>query len=166
MNPRAKINPWIFVLLAAIGIGVGHGTQLLLSGSGRPPFIPPVSLPATLVLIGAILAFLGIRLVRIIEKKSDTPVNPFHAVRLLAGARAGQFSGTLFTGFGIGLVILVLTRTVPAGPETWIPMVATALSGVLLAGAGFFAERCCRIPPEDDAEKQRDEVPDGEPDPA
>lgn len=165
MNQRARVNAWAFVLLVVVGIGAGHGLQVILSGSGRPPFVPPLSLPATLLILAVILVYLGIRLARAVQHQREGRVNPFHAVRLLAGARAGQFSGALFFGFGVGLAILVLTRTVPAAPATWAPMVAAAVAGALLFAAGLFAERSCRIPPDDESAKEPEELPDGEPDP-
>lgn len=165
MSPKASVSPWLLVLLIGLGGAVGHFTQTLLSGMGRPPFVPPVSLPASLVIIALVLWILAIRLTRAIERKSEQPVNPFHAVRLLAGARAGQFSGALFAGFGAGLIVEVTTRTVPAGSATWIPMIATSVAAVILMVTSWFAERACRVPPEDPQRDEGDEaLPEGEPD--
>ncbi|MBN9613394.1 MAG: DUF3180 family protein, partial [Actinobacteria bacterium] len=74
------------------------------------------------------------------RRRAKKPVNPFHAVRLLAGARAGQFAGALFAGFGGGSLLQLLTRSVMAPAETWVPMMLVLTSGVILLICGIIAE--------------------------
>ncbi len=85
--------------------------------------------------------------------------NPFHAVRLLAAARAAQFTGALFGGFGLGLFLMVVSRVAQLATEIWLPMTLTTAIGTLLFIAGILAEHACRIPPKDgETDEETDEV--------
>lgn len=147
---------------AAVGAAIGVIVQLFRSAGGTPPFVPPVSLAATLLVIAGVILALGWALRRAVTRASERPVNPFHAVRLLAGARASQFAGALLGGFGGGLLVQVLTRTVIPPSATWLPMLFVLLAGAVLLLAGALAEWWCRVPPtEGDAEGDAD--PDAAP---
>jgi hypothetical protein len=150
---------------AAIGVAVGLLVQLSLSSRGFPPLIPPLSLSVTLVFIAAVLLGFGIRLRRSLSGASR-PVNPFHAVRLLAGARAGQVVGALFGGFGLGLVLSLLGRSVPAPVATWVPMLLVVGSGLTLVVCAAVTERLCRVPPGQGAGDGDDDDLDPGPEPA
>ncbi|HEY0260882.1 MAG TPA: DUF3180 domain-containing protein, partial [Lacisediminihabitans sp.] len=77
------------------------------------------------------------------------PIDPFYATRVLVLAKASALSGALLTGFGIGITVYLLTRSVVPVSSVG-PAVATIIgSGVLLAG-GLVAEHMCTIPPGDD----------------
>jgi len=145
------MNPLAVVAAAAMGAAVGLVVQFALTGRGQAPFVPPISLPVTLVLLAAVLLFFGLRLRRTVAKRPGA-VNPFHAVRLLAAARAGQLVGGLLGGLGAGFVLALLGRTVPAPFETWLPMVLTLIAGAVLVACAAIAEHLCRVPPGDDAE--------------
>lgn len=163
MRRLERSNPIVTLAVAAVGAALGILVQLALSGRGAPTLVPPLSLPVSLIFIGAVLAALGIRLRRSL-KRGTGAVDPFHAVRLLAASRAGQLVGAGLGGFGGGLALAVLGRSVAPPPATWLPMVLTLLGGAVLVGCAVFAERCCRIPPGADDEEPA-ETP-GEPGPA
>lgn len=155
----------ILSVIAFLGIGVVVGliVQFARSGQGLSPLVPPVSLPATLVVIAGVLIVLAVILHRRVRAIGETPeqargqgpVNPFHAVRLLAGAKAAQYAGALFGGFGGGLALQLLTRSVMPKEEIWWPMILVLGAGVALAVCGMIAEWLCRVPP-DDTESGRD----------
>lgn len=155
MNRMQRTSPLAILAFAAIGIAVGLLVQLARSAGGSPPLVPPVSLAATLLVIAVVLIVLAILLRRAVRSGSDEehrggprrPVNPFHAVRLLAGARAGQFAGALFAGFAGGSALQLLTRTVPPPGSTWVPMLLVLIGGIVLAVCGILAELLCRVPP-------------------
>ena len=149
--------------IAAFGVAglvAGVLVQVFRSTRGDAPFVPPASLPATLLVIAAVVLALGIALRRAVTRASGRPVNPFHAVRLLAGARASQFVGSILGGFGLGLLAQVLTRSVVPPSATWMPMLLVAVAGMVLLVAGAIAEWMCRVPPDasdgTDAELQSD----------
>ncbi|MFT4232458.1 MAG: DUF3180 family protein [Leucobacter sp.] len=163
MSRLERSNPLLVLIVAAGGAVLGLLVQRGLSSRGDPPMVPPLSLPASLVLIAVVLVVFGIRLRRALRKGAGA-VNPFQAVRLLAAARAGQLVGALLGGFGGGLAVAVLGRSVPAPSATWIPMLLMLLGGAVLLGCAVFAEHCCRLPPgsgEDEGEE-----PGAEPGPA
>lgn len=152
MRSPERMNPLAPVATAAMGAAAGLVVQFALSGRGQAPFVPPLSLPVTLVLIAALLVFFGVRLRRTVTKR-PADVNPFHAVRLLAAARATQLAGALFGGFGGGLWLSLMGRSVPALTSTWLPMLLTLLAGALLVAAGLVAEHLCKVPPNDKNEE-------------
>ena len=149
------------VAFGVAGLATGVLVQVCLSTRGDAPFVPPVSLPATLLVIAAVVLALGIALRRAVTRVSARPVNPFHAVRLLAGARASQFAGSLLGGFGFGLLAQVMTRSVVPPSPTWLPMLFVAISGIVLLVAGAVAEWLCRVPPDgSDTELEDDHGPE------
>lgn len=151
------------IAAAAMGAAIGWLLQFGLVSRGVPTLVPPVSLPVTLVAVAAVLIVFGIRLRRAVNHRPGD-VNPFHAVRLLVTARAGQFVGALFGGFGAGLWLALLGRSVPPAVSVWLPMLLTVLAGAVLVACAAIAERLCRVPPgsgeeeEGEAEEQASPV--------
>lgn len=158
-----RASPLAVAAFAAVGLAVGLLVQFARSTWGLAPLVPPLSLPVTLVVMGAVLLVLGVMLRRAVTRRSGRPVDPFHAVRLLAGARAAFFAGALFAGFGAGLLLQLLTRSVAAPPGIWLPMLLTLVGGALLAICGAIVESLCRVPPRD---PESDSAPEDEADPA
>lgn len=153
MRPLQRTSPLTVLVFAVVGAVIGLIVQFVRSSRGLAPFVPPTSLAATLVVVAAVLIVLAVILHRAVKPADDEPrpqrkpVNPFHAVRLLAGARAGQFAGSLFGGFGAGLALQLLTRSVMPPAHTWFPMLLVLGSGIALAVCGMIAEWLCRVPP-------------------
>lgn len=148
-----RTNPLTMLAAVAMGVAFGLVVQFALSGRGQAPFVPPISLPVTLVLIAAVLLYFGLRLRRTMTRRPGA-VNPFHAVRLLAAARAGQLVGALLGGLGGGFALALLGRTAPAPAEMWLPMVLTVITGAVLVACAVITEYLCRVPPSDDAEQE------------
>ncbi|MFC5338825.1 DUF3180 family protein [Leucobacter denitrificans] len=146
-----KLNPVNLFGAIAIGVGLGLAVQFILKSRGLSPLVPPYSMAITLVLLAALLIVLGLRLRRHVATGTGA-VNPFQAVRLLATARAGQIVGSLFSGFGGGLLLILVGRSVPAPSATWLPMVVTGAAGLVLLVCAIIAERMCRVPPNDTGE--------------
>lgn len=146
-----RMNPLTLVVAAAIGATLGLLIELALSSRGRPPLVPPYSMSVTLVALAALLIVLALRLRRNLAKGVGA-VNPFHAVRLLATARAGQLVGALFAGFGGGMLLSLAWRSVPAPAPTWAPMLVTAAAGAVLLVCAIIAEHLCRVPPSEHGE--------------
>src|SRR5690554_6530300 len=144
----ARLSILTLLLCGIIGAGAGLLTQTYRSGVGFAPLSPPLSLPASLLVIAIVLFILAHRLKKAIASERKTTVNPFHAVRLLAAARAAQFTGCLFAGFGVGLIVTILNRISQLSVTVWLPMVLTTVMAVVLLIAGIIAENACRIPPE------------------
>lgn len=146
-------SPLATLAFGVSGLSVGLLVHIFRSSRGFAPFVPPLSLPLTLVVLGAAVLIVAMILRRRVTRDTGGNVDPFAAVRVLAGARASQFAGSLFAGFGAGLAIPALLRTVLPSVSAWGPMAAVAVSGLLLLAAGVVAERLCRVPPRDDDEQ-------------
>lgn len=149
MRPMQRMSQLALWAALSIGMAIGLFLQFFLASRGKAPLSPPLSMPLMLVLLVALLLIFGLRLRQQIRRGTGA-VNPFQAVRVLALARAGQIVGAVFGGFGIGLLLSLLGRTVPAALEVWLPMLLTVLSGFTLAVCGIIIERICQIPPGDD----------------
>ena len=106
--------------------------------------------------LAVLLIVLALRLRRNLAKGVGA-VNPFHAVRLLATARAGQLVGALFTGFGGGMLLSLAWRSVPAPGSTWAPMLVTAVAGAVLLACAIVAEHLCRVPPSEHGEESAED---------
>ena len=142
-----RTSPLSIVAFAVVGIGAGLLVQIARSTAGQGALVPPLSLALTMLVMAAVLIVLGIALRRAVTRASGKPVNPFHAVRLLAGSKAGQFAGALLGGFGGGLLLQLLTRSVMPGAELWLPMLFVVFAGVVLVVCGVITESLCRVPP-------------------
>lgn len=158
MHGIQRIHPLNLVATAAVGAALGYTLEFAFSTRGRPPFVPPYSMSIALVLLATLLVGMGLRLRRN-RAKGTGAVNPFQAVRLLATARAGEIVGSLFFGFGAGLLLSLVGRSVPAPAATWLPMLVTSVAGLLLLIGALIAEHFCKVPPGDDGAEQGDEEP-------
>jgi hypothetical protein len=148
-----KLERTSFLALAAaftMGVAAGIFLQFWQSSRGHSTLVPPISLSVTMLMIGGVLLVLGVRLSRAIVKRPGV-IDPFHAVRLLAAARAGQFVGAVFGGLGAGLALALLERSVPASASTWLPMVYVFGAGTVLVICAAVTETLCRVPPGNDA---------------
>jgi hypothetical protein len=58
-------------------------------------------------------------------------------------------SGALLFGFGLGITLFLITRSVvPAIDTVWLAL-ATAIGAGLLCAGGLVAEHFCTLPPDD-----------------
>lgn len=144
----------VILLIVFAGAVIGFVLQAWRSASGYAPFAPPYSLAASLIVLAVLLVILALRLKSAIEHKDGKRVNPFHAVRLLAAARASQITSSVFIGFGVGLLVSLSGRTVGVSSEVWLPMLLTTIGGAVLLAAGLYAENSCRVPPTDDTDAE------------
>ena len=149
--PSVRPTPPLSLLACAVvGAAVGLLLQVARSSAGLAPLIPPLSLPLTLVVLALGVLVLGIVLRRMVTRDTGGNVNPQVAIVTLSAARASQFVGALLGGFAGGLALSLLSRSVPAPVDTWLPMLAALAAGVMLIVCGAVAEYLCRIPPDDD----------------
>lgn len=143
------------IALGVIGVVIGYLLEIALVAAGASMLIPPVSLSITLVAIAVIVVLFAIPIRRAVHSKVRVHVDPFRAMRVAVLAKACSLVGALLTGTGIGIVIYVLTRPIPATSDAvWLSVVA-AVSAVILLVAGLVAEFFCTLPPpqDDDAER-------------
>ncbi len=137
------------------GVVVGYLTDLAVVTSGANAIVPPLSLPITLAGVGVIVVALAWPIRHAVKGKSTKHLDPFRAMRTAVLAKACTMSGALMLGFGIGITLFLLTRTVvPAVGTVWLAF-ATAIGAALLLAGGLVAEAFCTLPPDDtEAEKE------------
>lgn len=149
-------RPGVLAVLFTVGATVMFIAEMLLVRLGEPVFTPPLSLGATLILIGGLLPALAwpirqtTRDTGAHESSARPPaINPFYAMRVLLLAKAGSLTGALLTGAGVGVVMFVIGRVVVVWDSVILAAV-TGLGGVTLVVGSLLAERWCQIPPRDD----------------
>lgn len=154
MKPLQRTGWFPIVAIAIAGFGIGYLAQTALSASGRPPLVPPYSLPATLMTVSVIVLGFAIPLRRSVTGATKKPVNPFVAVRVIAAAKATIVSGALFFGFAAGVLLYFLLRTVAPEAAAWWPVIVTALAGIIQVAIGVIVEWLGRVPPTDSGAEQ------------
>jgi hypothetical protein len=144
------------IALAVGGAVVGFLIELAAAGAGLAVFIPPLTLPITLIAIAVIVVAFAVPIRRATHPahgRTPSRIDPFRAMRVVVLAKACSLSGALLTGAGVGILVYLLSRAViPAFSTIGLAGIATVGSAVLLA-AGLIAEFMCTLPPDDDEDK-------------
>jgi len=142
-----------FVLAGAVA---GYLVDLAIVSAGGNAIVPPLSLPVTLVGVAALVVAFAWPIRRAVKGKATKHLDPFRAMRTAVLAKACSLSGSLVLGFGVGITLFLLTRSVipPAG-TVWLAL-ATAIGAALLLAGGLIAEAFCTLPP-DDTEPEKEE---------
>jgi hypothetical protein len=145
---RTKVTT--LVLLALIG-GIGGGfLETALAAAGRPIVLPPLTLGLALLAIGVMVVVLALPIRRLTRGKAAQPIDPFYSTRVLVLAKASALSGALVAGFGAGVLVYLLSRSVAPGVGSVAQAVATIVGSVALLAGGLIAEHMCWIPPNSD----------------
>jgi hypothetical protein len=138
------------------GIVVGYLGDLAVVSSGAKAIVPPLSLPITLTGVAALVVALAWPIRRAVKRKTTKHLDPFRAMRTAVLAKACSLSGALVFGFGLGITLFLITRSVvPAAGTVWLAFATAIGAGLLLAG-GLIAESFCTLPP-DDTEHEKEE---------
>ncbi|MFE4950548.1 DUF3180 domain-containing protein [Leifsonia sp. NPDC056665] len=144
-----RTRPTSLIGLGVLGLVVGFLGELAASGTGIAVFIPPLTLPITLVAVAIIVVAFAIPIRRSVRGRSSRRIDPFQATRIVVLAKACSLSGALLTGAGAGILIYILTRDVlPASNAVLLTSLGTA-GAVILLVAGLVAEFFCTLPPDD-----------------
>jgi hypothetical protein len=138
------------VLLALIG-GVGGGfLEAALATSGRRIVLPPLTLGLALLAIGVMVVVLALPIRRLTRGKTVHPIDPYYSTRVLVLAKASALGGSLIAGFGAGVLVYLLSRSVMPAVGSVLQVVVTLLGAAGLLVGGLIAENMCSIPPDDD----------------
>ncbi|GAB3574549.1 hypothetical protein GCM10027406_04750 [Leifsonia lichenia] len=144
-----RTSPVSLIVLGVVAAVAGFLVELALSGAGLAVFIPPLTLPITLVAVSIIVVAFAVPIRRATRGRSSRAIDPFQAMRIVVLAKACSLSGALLTGLGAGFLAYLLSRAViPTGSAVWLTVAATIGAAVLLI-AGLVAEFLCTIPPDD-----------------
>ncbi|MFC4243593.1 DUF3180 domain-containing protein [Gryllotalpicola reticulitermitis] len=142
------------VIVGLIGIVVGLLTNAGLAASGRALLVPPVILGVTLAVIGFVVIALAWPIRRAVRGTATTHLDPFRAARTAVLAKACSVTGALLTGFMIGLLLFLITRSVIAGPSSVWVTVISGIGGAILLIGGLIAEWFCTLPPPSDDDRR------------
>lgn len=145
-----RTGPGILIVAALLGVAAGFLLDQGLTSAGRPTFTPAVTLPILLVLLGAFVVILALPIRRATRGDATAKVNPFRAVRVAMLAKASSLVGAALGGFGLGLLVFLVTRPVTPSVGSVGAVLATAACGGLLIAAGLVAEHLCTIRKDDD----------------
>lgn len=126
--------------------------QILINNGGSIP-ISPWSIVITLPLIAIALVVMAIPIYRyrraileIAKTKSLTRpkrLNPFYAVRVLLLAKSIAISGSMFTGWHLGVVWLQVTS--PVIPSSTLQNALALIGSFLMTTIALIVERICKI---------------------
>ncbi|WP_431218898.1 DUF3180 domain-containing protein [Leifsonia xyli] len=148
-----RTRPTSLIGLAVAGLVIGFLAELAASGMGVPIFVPPLTLPITLLAVAIIVVAFAVPIRRAVRGRSVRRIDPFQATRIVVLAKACSLSGALLVGAGVGIGAYLLTRDVlPGGNAILLTALATA-GAIILLIAGLVAELFCTLPPGDDDER-------------
>lgn len=145
-----RTRPTSLLGLGVVGLVVGFLGELGASATGMAVFIPPLTLPITLVAVAVIIVAFAVPIRRAVRGRSARPIDPFQATRIVVLAKACGLSGALLTGAGIGLLAYLLSRDVLPGGSAILLTVLATVGAVVLMVAGLVAESFCSLPPDHD----------------
>lgn len=156
--------PTPLIALGLLGIVVGFLIEVTAAASGAPILVPPLTTAGTLAIIGIVVVWLAWPIrqatkgAKAANGTAKRRVDPFLAMRVAVLAKASSFSGALFLGGGIGIVLYVFTRTVLPGTSSLWLAVATALGAAILLAGGLVAEFFCTLPPDKPDDERQEET--------
>ena len=144
------------IAFAIGGLVVGYLSDLASVATGGKAILPPLSLPITLDGVGILVVALAWPIRRAVKRKSTKHLDPFRAMRTAVLAKSCSLSGALVFGFGLGITLFLITRSVVPSAETvWLAL-ATAIGSAVLTAGGLVAEHFCTLPP-DDTQPEKEE---------
>lgn len=122
-----------------------------------PPSIP-WSAPVGLLVVGALVGALAWTTHQQIQVRRAR-VEPQRAVALLVLGKASALGGALVGGGYLGYALSFVGRFEAEGPrERVIRSLVAVVGGLALGVAGLLLERACRVPFDDDEERERTQL--------
>lgn len=118
----------------------------------------PVAVSATLWVLAIVCVVIAINVRR---RQADgrigldrSQLNPLTAAQFLVVGKASAWTGAVVGGCYMGMAAWVVPRagSLAAAAGDLPGVLASALGGVVLAGAGVFLERSCEVQPPDESE--------------
>ncbi|MDF2573983.1 MAG: hypothetical protein K0S05_895 [Agromyces sp.] len=151
-----RTHPSAVIAFTLAGLVLGYLGDLATVSGGGKAIVPPLSLPVTLTGVAIMVVALAWPIRRAVKGKTTKHLDPFRAMRTAVLAKACSLSGALVLGFGIGITLFLVTRSVlPSAETVWLAL-ATAIGAALLLAGGLIAEYFCTLPP-DDTETEKEE---------
>ena len=138
----------LLVAIAAIAAALGWATARLVDAFADRSLSVPITMPVVMALLALTTALWarGTR-ARLAGRPGTKPMDPIVAARSAALAMAASRAGALVAGFYAGVLVDLVPRfDVPGVRERGVIAIATVVMAVLLALAGLWLERICRLP--------------------
>ncbi|GGC93639.1 hypothetical protein GCM10011512_20810 [Tersicoccus solisilvae] len=138
------------VVAAVVAAVIGWIADVLITRTGGPtPVLPLSSLLTVLLLVGITLG-LGVHVLRWRQGRARRMINPLLAARTLVLAQATAYTGAVIGGWHVGVVVEQLGLVALRSDQSvlWFA-VAQIAGGAVMVGVGVLVEHFCRIPPED-----------------
>ena len=151
-----RTHPTTLVAFVLAGLVVGYLADMATVSSGSKAIVPPISLAVTLTGVALVVVALAWPIRRAVKGKATKHLDPFRAMRVAVLAKACSLSGALLFGFGIGITLFLVSRSVVPVAGTVLLALATAIGAALLLAGGLVAEYFCTLPP-DDTEPEEEE---------
>lgn len=142
----------VLVSVAVVAAVAGFAVDAVLASRAAPTLLLSVPLGLTLAFIGIAVVLMA-RPVRRHAREGvlrQRPVDPLYATRVVVLAKASSIGGALFGGFGAGLLVYLLTRSVTPSLGSTLPNAVAFGGAVVLTVCALVAERMCIAPPGDD----------------
>lgn len=150
MKPTKILN---LIAWAVLATTAGYLLPQIVVNQGGSIPISPLNIILTLPLIGVILLLMAIPIFKyrkalLARAKSVTaarplPLNPFFSVRILLLAKSISISGSIFSGWHIGVVWLQLSS--PIIPSSIVQNALALLGAILMTICAVLVERVCRV---------------------
>lgn len=148
---RSQTTGLLAILLA--GLVLGFLVEIAFAAAGEAIIVPPLTLPVTLILLGALILSLAHQVRQSSRRKALRRIDPFWAMRVAVLSKATSLAAALLLGGGLGIVLYIATRSVvPAVTSLWLA-IGTAIGAALMLTAGLVAEHFCTLPPDDDTDE-------------
>ncbi|PPI20597.1 DUF3180 domain-containing protein [Rathayibacter sp. AY1B5] len=152
-----RTRPSTLLGLGLAGAVAGFLLDLAIAAAGRPVLIPPLTVPLTLIVVAALVLGFAIPIHRATKGTLRRRIDPFRAMRVVVLAKASSHVGALLLGASGGILVYLLSRSIPSLGSVWQD-VATIVGALVLLVAGLVAEHLCTIPPSDDDDSAVGEV--------
>ena len=152
---------WETLVGVALVVGV-LATLLTMRLERSGPGMPRVAWPVVVVelLIAGVVFAMGWAVRQFLRGKRPG-LDPIRAARTAVLAKAACYTGALLTGWYGGQVAAYLADTALPGNAGRAGSAAVAAGGaVVLAGVGLLVEWFCRLPPQDEKEREPGVTPD------
>lgn len=145
-----RTNPAVLAIAAVLGAGVGFLIDQVLTSGGGATFTPNASMALVLALVGVVVLAFAIPIRRATQGRTQTPIDPFRALRVVVLAKAASIVGAAVGGIAVGLMVFLLTRPVTPSLESMGTLIATVVASAWLVVAALIAEHLCTIRKDDD----------------
>lgn len=103
-----------------------------------------------IAIVAAVVLVLGWEVRRSVRGQRSTPLDPLFAARVVVLAKAAVFGGAVLAGWYAAQALVVLSNVSGLRRDRLVVAGVTALAAVLLAVAGFIAQRWCRLPDDEE----------------